>query len=69
LPLNRIYIGGRSFWDENGRGPVVILRFLEGTSKYVVPSSMPFYVRRKYGQIEQGYFLERLENSYFLEQI
>ncbi len=28
------------FWDEKGRGPVVVLRFLERTSKYVAPSTM-----------------------------
>ncbi len=33
---------------------VVVLRFLEQTSKYVAPSTMPYYVWRKYGQIEPG---------------
>ena len=59
----------RYFWDGNGRGPVVVLRFLERTSKYVAPSTMSYYVGRKYGQIKQGYFLEWLLNSYVLEQI
>jgi hypothetical protein len=48
----------RYSWDENGRGPVFVLRLLERSSKYVAPRTMQYYVWRRYGQIEQGYFLE-----------
>jgi hypothetical protein len=42
----------------NGRGHVVLLRFLEWSSLYGTPSTMPYNVWLKYGQIEQGYYLE-----------
>jgi hypothetical protein len=34
----------RYFWDENGRGPVVVLSLLELSAKYVSPSTMQYYV-------------------------